>query len=264
MEPAGQALVAYREFAPPPGLCEFVDTLFTFGSPRRTAHRPPLREVLFGPDDPCSAPMFADARASLVVDGIRPRGELIGAISRGVDVRPDEQREVMGVYFRLGGARAFTGIEACELTDQMVALDRPWLEAGIGLDRLEQMLLERRRRAPAGRLKLRELASYIWQRQGRVSVSGLAGAAGVSRQHLTREFRAWAGVTPKLYCRLARFHAGLAYVGARTNWADAALELGYADQSHMIAEFREFSTLTPDALARERWFHPFIERARRP
>jgi len=39
------------------------------------------------------------------------------------------------------------------------------------------------------------------------------------------------------------------------------MEMGYADQSHMIAEFREFSSLTPQRLAVERWFHPCIDRA---
>lgn len=46
------------------------------------------------------------------------------------------------------------------------------------------------------------------------------------------------------------------------HWARVAMELGYADQSHMIAEFREFSSLTPHMLATERWWHPFIERAK--
>jgi hypothetical protein len=47
------------------------------------------------------------------------------------------------------------------------------------------------------------------------------------------------------------------------NWAQTAIELGYADQSHMIAEFKEFSSLTPPRLASGSWFHPFIERARK-
>jgi hypothetical protein len=38
--------------------------------------------------------------------------------------------------------------------------------------------------------------------------------------------------------------------------------MGYADQSHMIAEFRQFSGLTPQTLASRQWFHPFIERAK--
>jgi len=50
--------------------------------------------------------------------------------------------------------------------------------------------------------------------------------------------------------------------GNNVDWAQAALETGYADQSHMIADFREFSSLTPHQLTTERWFHPFIEHAR--
>jgi AraC-like DNA-binding protein len=76
-------------------------------------------------------------------------------------------------------------------------------------------------------------------------------------------FRECVGVTPKLYCRLVRFQSGLYYAGRGkdVNWAEAAIELGYADQSHMIAEFRQFSSLTPQQLASGNWFHPFIERA---
>jgi AraC-like DNA-binding protein len=44
-------------------------------------------------------------------------------------------------------------------------------------------------------------------------------------------------------------------------WAQAAAGMGYADQSHMIAEFRRFGGLTPHELASQDWFHPFIERA---
>jgi transcriptional regulator GlxA family with amidase domain len=97
-----------------------------------------------------------------------------------------------------------------------------------------------------------------------MTVRRLAGAAGVSRQHLTRVFRQVIGMSPKRYCRLARFQAGLAYAdaGARVKWPQVAAELGYADQSHMIAEFRELSSLTPEALATQRWFHPFILDAR--
>jgi AraC-like DNA-binding protein len=101
------------------------------------------------------------------------------------------------------------------------------------------------------------------QEPASMSVRRLAEAAGVSRQHLTRVFREVIGVSPKRYCRLARFHAGLAYAGAGTGarWAEVATELGYADQSHMIAEFHDLSGLTPDALATQRWFHPFILKA---
>jgi AraC-like DNA-binding protein len=38
--------------------------------------------------------------------------------------------------------------------------------------------------------------------------------------------------------------------------------MGFADQSHMIAECRRFSGLTPRSIADRDWFHPFIERAK--
>jgi transcriptional regulator GlxA family with amidase domain len=110
----------------------------------------------------------------------------------------------------------------------------------------------------------RGLAASVVRRQGRVTVDAMARAAGVSRQHLSREFRERIGIPPKLYSRLARFQSGLVYAGshAPVDWARAALDAGYADQCHMIAEFREFSGLTPQTLASRDWFHPFIERAK--
>ncbi len=108
------------------------------------------------------------------------------------------------------------------------------------------------------------LAAGVLRSAGRVTVDGMARAAGVSRQHLSREFRAQVGIGPKIYCRLARFQSLLAHasVGATIDWAGVALDMGFADQSHMIAECRQFSGLTPRALADRDWFHPFIERAR--
>jgi AraC-like DNA-binding protein len=94
-------------------------------------------------------------------------------------------------------------------------------------------------------------------------VQHLAEAAGISRQHLTCLFGEAVGVGPKLYCRLARFRATLRYGRHLDNvsWAQVATGMGYTDQSHMIAEFRHFSSLTPEMLAGGNWFHPFIERA---
>lgn len=67
---------------------------------------------------------------------------------------------------------------------------------------------------------------------------------------------------PRSELRIARFQSALGFAGAGApvDWAGVAAESGYADQSHLIAEFREFSGLAPHQLASERRFHPFIER----
>lgn len=110
-------------------------------------------------------------------------------------------------------------------------------------------------------LHVPRFAAAIDRCAGRVTVERLAFDAGVSRQHFTRVFHERTGVTPKLYARLARFQSGPQCAGAVADRAQAALALGYADQSHWIAEFKEFSGLTPQAFAARRWLHPFVDRA---
>jgi AraC-like DNA-binding protein len=185
----------------------------------------------------------------------------------------------VGAFFRPARVAPFLRVAISHLTDRTVAIDDLWGTAGSRLaselcdldeaariDRLESLLLTRlaRGRQQKGALDVEGLAAAIIRRQGRVTVEAMARGAGVSRQHLSRQFRERIGIAPKLYSRLARVQSGLVYAGsrARVDWADAAVEMGYADQSHMIAEFREFTGLTPQKLASHDWFHPFIERAK--
>jgi AraC-like DNA-binding protein len=230
------------------------------------------REVLFGPNDPFCGPLFADADCSIVfsfgtgyrVEGLwepgpsGPRGHVIGPMLKGRRAWPGERFDTVGAYFRAGQAGMFVPVG--ELTDRIVALEdvwgsREWEGEGDAerLDLLESDLLQRltKRSAP---IDLPALAAFVHRQRGQVTVEGLADSAGVSRQHLTRLFREGLGVTPKMYCRIARFRASL--VCAHRD-AGMAVDLGYSDQSHMIAEFREFSGLTPATLTPQRYFHPF-------
>lgn len=291
-----RAVACYREFAPCEALRKHVRVFFSFSPPseRNPGRRPITREVLFGEDDSFCSPLFADGQISIGLSLGRachvhglwhpnppgPHGEVIGAMSTARPAPLGELPEMVGVYFHPARASAFTHVPACELTDRIVALEDLWGAAGSELpaelshangeaariDRLESALLGRfaEGRGSTAALDVPGLAARVLRQRGRLTVECLAEAAGVSRQHLTRVFRESLGVTPKLYGRLARFQAGLAFAGCGKNvdWAQAASEMGYADQSHMIAEFREFSSLTPHTLATQRWFHPFIERAR--
>jgi AraC-like DNA-binding protein len=265
---------------------------FVPGPVRAPSSRPLLRESALHTATVC-APQLADGHVSIMfevgqtfdaegrwrVDSNALSGTVVGPMSGVGRTDGRDLSESVGVYFRPARVAPFFDVSVQELTDSAFAIGDIWgtsgsrlssdlcdLDEAARINRLESVLLTRlrrgRRRTTA--LNLEGLAASVVRRRGHVRVETMARAAGVSRQHLSREFRERIGIGPKLYSRLARFQSLLAYSGSRTriDWATVALDLGFFDQSHMIAEFRRFSGLTPQALVDRDWFHPFIERAR--
>jgi AraC-like DNA-binding protein len=285
----------YREFVPCQALHADVYAIFSFvpGSSSPPPHRSMRCEIPFRDPTFCS-PQFADGHVSMLFelghtcgvdghwrrDGAAPRGSVTGPMSEVGRTKGSDRPDMIGVYFRPGRAAAFLRVAMPALTDRTVAIDDVWGtnggrlaealsdfdEAG-RINRLESYLLAFLSDAPrpTGSIDMPAVTAHILRHRGRVTIEAMADHAGVSRQHFSRQFRERLGISPKLYCRLARFHSGLAHAHAHgeVDWAETALELGYADQSHMIAEFRQFSALTPQALVSGDWFHPFIEHARR-
>jgi AraC-like DNA-binding protein len=284
----------YREFVPCEALRADVYAFFSFvpGPALSSASRPVLREVAFRETIVC-APQFADGQVSIRfevgqacdVEGrwradSNARGETVVGPMSGVGRTAGlDFSETVGAYFRPGRASRFFDIPLSHLADTAVAVGDIWgargsplssrladLNEAARIDRVESFLLARlrHRQQRTHSLDVEGLAQSVLRRAGRVTVDGMARAAGVSRQHLSREFRERIGVGPKLYSRLARFQSLLAHASARAaiDWARVALDMGFADQSHMIAECRQFSGLTPQSLADRDWFHPFIERAK--
>lgn len=98
------------------------------------------------------------------------------------------------------------------------------------------------------------------------SAASLADYLGVGLKRLERaSFRLY-GLGPKALLRLGRFERAqrASIVGAASSgtsrtappeggdidWANLALELGFSDQSHLVREFRAFSSLSPEAWRR--------------
>ena len=88
--------------------------------------------------------------------------------------------------------------------------------------------------------------AWITRAGGRLPIERIAAQIGISRQHLSRRFLQHVGVTPKTFARVMRFESLVraARNGPR-DWAALAADLGYFDQAHLIAEFRELAGATP-------------------
>ncbi|RWQ69173.1 MAG: AraC family transcriptional regulator [Mesorhizobium sp.] len=168
------------------------------------------------------------------------------------------------VNFTPLGARRFFGLPMSELTDRMVGLDDVLGLEGIALrERLGNARDWSARFAiveafVATRLtETRETqAEIVWAYDriivsgGRIRVSSLADGLGWSRKHLAGKFSNAIGVGPKTLSRIVRFNRALGLSRQdQSDWADIAADCGYADQAHLVREFRNLAGETPTMLA---------------
>jgi AraC-like DNA-binding protein len=275
----------YREYQPCPALRPYVKSLFTFelGQPDDASSACVSREVVTAAGESPWSAMFADSGVSIVfcfgdgyrIDGLwsprRASAHVIGPMTGFRNSSPGEGLLQVGAYLHSECAPCFLGVPGREIVDRVVGLNSLWPEsrrvedeiASCGQDSSRVAVLEAallRRLHPDPLPLAAHLARLARLRAGRVTVESIAELAGVSRQFLSRTFRERLGMSPKLYLRLCRFRVALGSPASGSGWADAASAAGYFDQSHMIADFRQFSGMTPAAMVRKRVFHPFTRR----
>ena len=79
-------------------------------------------------------------------------------------------------------------------------------------------------------------------------VAAVGERLGLSPPRFIELFRRRTGLTPKRYARIERFqHLIHTIDGAVGSWARLAIAHGYADQAHMIRDFKWFSGTIPTA-----------------
>jgi AraC-like DNA-binding protein len=89
------------------------------------------------------------------------------------------------------------------------------------------------------------------------AISEVSGRTGLSRRRFIRMFDDQVGLTPKLFCRVRRFHQAVRLVarGGPIRWAQLSLDCGYFDQAHFIRDFTEFCGFSPSAYLGSRTGH---------
>jgi AraC-like DNA-binding protein len=149
------------------------------------------------------------------------------------------------------------GTDAGELVDRTVPLQDLY-----GPSELSERLVDYRHRPeqavailadylcaqlPRRRLDRLELVGRAVADLSTRRVHETAARLGVSERYLRRVFRQSVGVSPKHFARIARVRSVIG--PERRTWADTAASAGYADQSHLIADFRSLMRVTPKAFA---------------
>lgn len=91
------------------------------------------------------------------------------------------------------------------------------------------------------------MAARVIETDGTRRVRDVADDLGVSESTLRRRFGADLGLAPKPFSAVVRFRHALAYLHAHpgASWAQVADRFGYADQSHLIRDYRRFAGVVP-------------------
>jgi AraC-like DNA-binding protein len=201
----------------------------------------------------------------LVIELGSPRGSdssISGPRSESLIIERSAEDELLGVHFKPGGAFPFLGFPFADLHNNSITLADLWGEKRAA--RLLHLLNEAR----TVELKFQLLEKWFMWIANRplkhhpavvfaisefeknpqlTSSADVAQKTGFSQRRFIELFRDEVGMTPKLFCRVQRFHDVITRIQYQNDvdWVDLSLSFGYSDQSHFIHEFREFSGLTP-------------------
>lgn len=142
-------------------------------------------------------------------------------------------------------ATSILGREIEEVTEQ--------LNEAPGIDNMvliiEQYLLKKVKCLKAA-LPFETVLLQMLEQKKLVNVDELAKQACVSVRQLERQFKERTGIPPKLFIRLVRFSK--AWIMREKNkdlsWLQIAHACDYADQMHMIRDFKDFVGVTPKIL----------------
>jgi AraC-like DNA-binding protein len=95
---------------------------------------------------------------------------------------------------------------------------------------------------------IQQAKKRICETQGNIRIEDLSYELGISRQYLSRTFTAEVGLSPKVYSRVMKLKATnniLISNNSSISYANLAMEQGYFDQAHLIAEYQSLVGLTP-------------------
>jgi AraC-like DNA-binding protein len=170
-------------------------------------------------------------------------------------ISADAERSIFAIRFKPTGVAAFLRHALGEIQDarpgaihvwpELNSIQAPILEAPCDAARCaiaEAFLVHRLHPAWVDR---RATAAVELLCGGTISIAHTATMLEISRQHLHRLFFDQVGLSPKSFARVARVRRAmrLSLLGDG-NAAGIAVEAGFADQPHMIREFRSITGST--------------------
>lgn len=193
--------------------------------------------------------------------------EVVGISRRRFTRRLEGRGRMLGAKFRPGAFRAFVEQPAWHFSNKSVPLASLFgaraqaLEAAAlahdddrdSLVVVEDFLRDLKPTADDSVVLAGRIVARIADDRGITRVDQLTTEFAIGSRSLQRLFREYVGAGPKWVVRSHRLldAADRATKGEVSDWADLALELGYADQAHFIRDFKGLVGLSPADYTRQ-------------
>ncbi|KAA5836912.1 helix-turn-helix domain-containing protein [Saccharopolyspora hirsuta] len=179
----------------------------------------------------------------------------ITGVSSGHQVRVLSGRGgVFGVAFRPGCFRPFLRAPVSSITDRSIDAREvfgPALPEAPDVPAVERLLREHAPEPDPKAEQAADVVALIAAKPEITRVDALAAELGTSVRQLQRLFAEYVGIGPKWVIRRYRLHEVTERMatGAELDWAALAAELGYADQAHLVRDFKALFGETPTRYA---------------
>lgn len=112
----------------------------------------------------------------------------------------------------------------------------------------EYTKLEAKREKPFGKRELvQSVKNMVYESDGKILVSQLQERTGYTDRYINKVFIEEMGFSPKTFCKIIQFQRTLEFLnyGAPDQMTEAAVYLGYYDQSQFIRDFKKYAGTTP-------------------
>jgi AraC-like DNA-binding protein len=204
--------------------------------------------------------------------GLQPDRAVVGPLSKALRLDYRGVVNTLGIRFHPARGAGFLGKTATELAERLLPLSRvcvrldhafaqvltahPSVETDACRHALDQVLLDQLRYALSPDPEVIAAVDRLTHSDVMPLVKQIAHESGISSRQLQRRFRTAVGMSPKRFVRVVRFARvwQLASMSSHNTWAALAAEHGFADQAHLVREFRSFGAEPPTHVFTSDWY----------
>ncbi len=210
----------------------------------------------------CSAANFQELKNSWIT----------GIYTSPLTYQSEQNATTLSIQFESYGLSYLLGISAAELNKQVVETELILNKSIIELREkiIDQSTFENRVRVIEEYLfktfqakkDITGIVKHITQHRNfsQLTLKRMSTACGYSQKHVIANFRHVIGVTPKKLQNLLKINQSLALLSSQSpaSIAQIAYDCGFFDQSHFIKNFKEVTSLTPQAYIKKQKKYPHV------